>query len=261
MTTNYEIYNLNSFQYLLADLDNFLTNKTYNDVCHTSHSQKFSEERFLLGSSSIYYLSDGGYSRIGFNHDTKKLFLTSNSLNRPKKNWESAKELREAIEERIDEYEKQFVDDCTKDITRHEDEEIDEEEDEEMNLKQFIKRHNIRAEVSYGTIKPIPEEMRNMDPWTIVLKKGRRRMTVPFYTGYGCRDHGDGEPTAYDVLYCLQSDAFGSDQCFEDWCHDFCYDDDSRKAKRIYKNVQQQTHKLKQFMQEHYEDFINAQPE
>jgi hypothetical protein len=41
-------------------------------------------------------------------------------------------------------------------------------------------------------------------------------------------------PTSYDVLTCLQKYDVGS---FEDFCSDFGYDEDSRKAEKIYKAV------------------------
>ncbi|QIG56934.1 hypothetical protein vBPaeSS2019XI_056 [Pseudomonas phage vB_Pae-SS2019XI] len=41
-------------------------------------------------------------------------------------------------------------------------------------------------------------------------------------------------PCAADVLYCLLSDANGADQNFNDWCADFGYDPDSRKALATY---------------------------
>lgn len=38
-----------------------------------------------------------------------------------------------------------------------------------------------------------------------------------------------------DPLHCILMDARGSDQPFEDWCADYGYDDDSRKAEAIWK--------------------------
>jgi hypothetical protein len=42
------------------------------------------------------------------------------------------------------------------------------------------------------------------------------------------------KPTEYDILACLTKYEVGS---FENFCSDFCYDTDSRKAERIYKDV------------------------
>lgn len=46
--------------------------------------------------------------------------------------------------------------------------------------------------------------------------------------------HYPKEPTAYDVLACLQKCDPGT---FEDFCSEFGYDTDSRKAEKIYKAV------------------------
>ncbi|MOA20040.1 hypothetical protein D3C78_1404570 [compost metagenome] len=41
-------------------------------------------------------------------------------------------------------------------------------------------------------------------------------------------------PCAASVLYNLIEDARGADQNFLDWCGDYGYDTDSRKAEKIY---------------------------
>lgn len=46
--------------------------------------------------------------------------------------------------------------------------------------------------------------------------------------------HRPVEPTAYDILACLQKYEVGT---FEDFCSNFGYDTDSRKAEKIYKAV------------------------
>lgn len=50
------------------------------------------------------------------------------------------------------------------------------------------------------------------------------------------------EPTAYDVLSCLQKYEVGT---FEDFCGDFGYDLDSRKAEKIYNAVIEEYKNLK----------------
>ena len=46
-------------------------------------------------------------------------------------------------------------------------------------------------------------------------------------------------PTAASVLYCLLSDSEAAGETFEDWCLNYGYDSDSRKAERIYFQCQQ----------------------
>jgi hypothetical protein len=55
-------------------------------------------------------------------------------------------------------------------------------------------------------------------------------------------------PTAAEVLDSLASDASGADQNFEDWCADFGYDTDSRKAERTYNAVREQTFSLRKLL-------------
>lgn len=50
------------------------------------------------------------------------------------------------------------------------------------------------------------------------------------------------EPTAYDVLACLQKNEIGT---FKNFCDDFGYDTDSRKAETIYQAVLKEYENLK----------------
>jgi hypothetical protein len=52
-------------------------------------------------------------------------------------------------------------------------------------------------------------------------------------------------PKLDDVLTCLVRDAVGSAQTFDDWCSDYGYDTDSRKALDIYMACQETAKKLR----------------
>ena len=67
--------------------------------------------------------------------------------------------------------------------------------------------------------------------------------------GYG---HNGKAPKAADILDCLASDAASYDNArsFEDWASEFGYDEDSRKAERIFKACGKQAIKLKRFLGE-----------
>jgi len=51
---------------------------------------------------------------------------------------------------------------------------------------------------------------------------------------YNRKNENYSKPTPYDVLSCLQKYEVGT---FKDFCRDFGYDEDSRKAEKIYKAV------------------------
>lgn len=56
-----------------------------------------------------------------------------------------------------------------------------------------------------------------------------------YYTGVGLRKHGKpNRPSLGDVLYALVMDASAQGEDFEDWCYNFGYDTDSRKALELY---------------------------
>lgn len=126
--------------------------------------------------------------------------------------------------------------------------------DPEELTARIIERLRITATATYGA-REIPDDFRDFDPWTVVLRRGdtKQRMTVPFYMGQG---HNGKEPTADEVLYCLLSDAAGYEAeagNFSGWCSQYGYDKDSRKAYATFQKVQSQTRRLKQFLGDYYE--------
>lgn len=59
--------------------------------------------------------------------------------------------------------------------------------------------------------------------------------------GWQLRNVKGTPPTAYDVLTCLEK--YGHED-FEDFCGEFGYDTDSRRAKKIFKSVQKEYHNV-----------------
>ena len=64
------------------------------------------------------------------------------------------------------------------------------------------------------------------------LTYGTRRMTTPFHQGSACK----GDPDLLTVLGCLFSDAQAGEDSFEDFCSEFGYETDSRKAEKTWKS-------------------------
>ena len=113
------------------------------------------------------------------------------------------------------------------------------------------------AIASYADHNPnMIEGGENMDHWRCAFKMGRRSMTVYFSMGMG---HNGKKPTADEVLACLASDARGVDTSFEDWCGDYGYDTDSRKAERTFKACKRSAKKLKQFFAGEYESLLQCE--
>jgi hypothetical protein len=120
-----------------------------------------------------------------------------------------------------------------------------------VTLDAFIAEHGIMMTAEPADSNPNTEPgdwARDAHHWICVFKKpgdGRRSMRVPFSQGSAHTE----PPTAAEVLNCLALDASGyaNAQSFEDWCVEYGYDTDSRKAERTYKAVERQADKLARF--------------
>lgn len=80
------------------------------------------------------------------------------------------------------------------------------------------------------------------DAWRVTFSRGGSAFSCPYYTGIGYRAISDMAhaaatpvpPQAASALYSLLRDAEAADMSFLDWCWEFVYDEDSRKAFDTY---------------------------
>lgn len=116
-----------------------------------------------------------------------------------------------------------------------------------VTIEQFINDNGITLTAVKTDRNPNMADSRDMDHWKVTLKRGRARMTLVFSMGYG---HKGASPEARDVLDCLASDASGIDNSrgFEDWCANYGYDTDSRKAEKTYNAIRHQASRLETFL-------------
>lgn len=122
-------------------------------------------------------------------------------------------------------------------------------------LAAFCQSSGIRVTVVYGA--PPRADFHNADGWTVTIRKGRRSMRVPFYMGSG---HNGREPGAADVLPCLVSDSEGVENArdFADWCAEYGYDTDSRRAHATYTACRNIARRLKNVVGDDYADLVTA---
>lgn len=115
-----------------------------------------------------------------------------------------------------------------------------------MTINEFIASAHITMTAERVDANPNMDS-RDMDHWRVKFRAGRSQFTTYFSMGYG---HKGQAPTAANVLDCLASDAAGFENAgsFEDWCGEYGYDSDSRKAERTYKVVERQAAKLNRFL-------------
>ena len=130
-------------------------------------------------------------------------------------------------------------------------------------LKDLVRKHGIKAK--YLEIDEMPNGFETEDlrrhSWMVTLHWSGRMLSSCFNTGSEYRNGAwvPRYPTATDVLGCLCSDAASADQTFEQWCSDFGYDTDSRRAERCYHDIQESTRKLRRFLGEQYDTFLQAE--
>lgn len=103
--------------------------------------------------------------------------------------------------------------------------------------------HKVTSQIDYSD-KPVPE---GFDPgaraWTVELRYRGRVMTVDYYTGSLA-----GYPTTAEVLESLRLDYDAGSETFDEFCSDFGYDTDSRKALRTWKSCATIATKLSRFL-------------
>jgi hypothetical protein len=118
-----------------------------------------------------------------------------------------------------------------------------------MDMREFVAANKITAAVEQADDNPNMEQDSKypMDHWRVAMRHKGRRFTVYFSMGLG---HHGKEPEVAEVLDCLISDATGVDNArgFEDWCGDYGYDTDSRKAHRTYTVCARQGERLRKFL-------------
>lgn len=117
-----------------------------------------------------------------------------------------------------------------------------------MTINEFTNHNHITVTSEYTDRNPHMEGSAKMNNYKCKIRSGKRAMTLYFSKGLGLQ----GKPTVDEVLDCLASDASGYEGAgsFEDWCEEYGYDTDSRKAERTYQLIGKQATELKRILGE-----------
>ena len=141
-------------------------------------------------------------------------------------------------------------------------------ETDTVSIDTFARVHGLTIKSEYADRNPNMPDSRDMDHWKVTLTrraiqpqydtwkgyKGKikqptiaARMTLHFSKGYW---HNGKEPDVTEVLDCLASDACGLDNSpdFAQWCGEYGYDTDSRKALKIFKACEHSAARLRRFL-------------
>lgn len=118
----------------------------------------------------------------------------------------------------------------------------------------------VKCKVTDGALKPYTtqdEWQQKANSFRVQLAYQGRRMSLDFWQGTGITE----APTAAGVLDCLLSDASSASESFEDWCGNYGYDTDSRKALASYNQVKKQAVVLKKLLGDDFEMFMDSEKE
>jgi hypothetical protein len=130
-----------------------------------------------------------------------------------------------------------------------------------QTIEQFVKKHGIHFDAHQIPSNPNMSDMpTGSRHWSCTLRRNQGEpfgtLTIPFSQGPAIIE----DPTAEDILDCLASDASGiesSAETFEDWCGEYGYDTDSRKAEAIFNACVEQTERLRAFLTpEEFEELL-----
>ena len=113
--------------------------------------------------------------------------------------------------------------------------------------------NSIRMKVEFSDKEcPWEKQVPGTNSWKVTLYRKGKQMTVDFYTGPAL-----GEPReAHEIMDCLLSDAQSGEMSFSEFCREFGYDEDSRRAERIHKECEKSAEKTRRFLGEDFEAFL-----
>ena len=124
-----------------------------------------------------------------------------------------------------------------------------------MTAQQFVDTHCIRMRVEVVTENPGMPEWKDARHYVCHFRHIGRTLKTYFSMGLELTE----QPTAAEVLDCLASDAAAVENVstFEEWCGEYGYDVDSRKAEKTFRSARKQTQRLRTFMGESdYQDLL-----
>lgn len=98
------------------------------------------------------------------------------------------------------------------------------------------------------------EWQQNSNGWRCTLKYQGRRYTFDFWQGVAISE----DPTAEGCLECLLSDA-NVEADFHDFCREFGYDTDSRKAEATFKACLKVGKEMRRLLGDDFETFLYAE--
>ena len=121
-----------------------------------------------------------------------------------------------------------------------------------MNYQQqaadFLAKYGITFSAKLANTKTPSwkDDSRPVNHFIVTLKQGKKRVSFDFFDSINNYEKGIKELNAYSVLACCSSEIYCPDT-FKDFCDEFGYDYDSRKAEKTFKSLKKFSNKLQKF--------------
>ena len=114
-----------------------------------------------------------------------------------------------------------------------------------LQIDTLLRENNIAFEAFY-TGKQTRDKW-DCDAWLCKFSASTgNSKSFEFFTGLGHRKNGKPvKPCTSDVLYSLVMDSSAENEAFEDWCSNYGFDTDSRKALDTYLQCQSNGKKIR----------------
>jgi hypothetical protein len=124
----------------------------------------------------------------------------------------------------------------------------------DAQAKDFLDRNRLYLTVKFKSNDCPPWEEDHCihgDEYTVTLRRHTGRPeSISFSFWNSQHDMQEGKsPTAYNVLACISSDIY-TPETFEEFCAEYGYDADSRKAEKTFKRADRLARRLRAFFHE-----------
>jgi hypothetical protein len=122
-----------------------------------------------------------------------------------------------------------------------------------MLIKTFIRKHRVTMSYDWTEANPSmsdPEWSRTANHFKVAIRAWENGHHRQYTTYYSMCPGLDPDPQLDDVLSCLASDAAGIENArsFEEWASEYGFDEDSRKAEKIFKACQKSAARLRRLL-------------
>lgn len=112
----------------------------------------------------------------------------------------------------------------------------------------FLAKHGISFSFKLANTKTPDweDDSRPVNHFIVTFKKGKKRVSFDFFDSISNYEKGIKELDAYSVLSCCSAE-INCPETFEDFCAEYGYDEDSRKAEKTFKSLKKPSNKLQKF--------------